>query len=724
MVKETRSSTDILKEIVRIDKEIKLFQRKIIWNAGASKVTKAESLSDARFKSGEMRQIYYNITDGTTARYLDESMSLDDFESNNFVLLSRGKPRYSWTCFMDTKYIPEINCVVIGFFCCDFFAPKKGKAMRPFTEKARYYIDANKRIYKRATTSFVYCESSQTKPGCVYESKIANVFDYFLDMARKNTYQFFTGYEKAKLVKPMTDLFGPIAYYKANTTLLLSNPSSWSRFLKYRSPSPCKDKRGKKIAELTLLKLAPIPKASKLSNNIAYIQKIADNIAVLRTMENSKELQGEYMAEKARIYATDQEIIACRPTDEGYWVPIPLKSKAENWNYSVPYFNEESVKGTLFERYSDLLSEITPSSRSLFLASCLTYPWIEKIFRSPLKEWAKPILENGHDIIHEFNLCFGGINTTENKINNIVGLNKHQMKKLGEMGMRMHTGYSSYVPVGYIKGVFNNKICDYEIPPYLDFFDNRSIANIDDKTFDEFLNAYTTVCINARGRIYAFCLTANIINNVYGTKAMIKSLPLLLSIYDKSINIEYKDKGISKIITNNALDVYKAYLTIVGHGNMKKIFSYKFDIGDPHSIQILHDSAYSVFYTLPISTSKTYFSRIGKCEDPLRKHFIDSLEYEEEEFCVIAPPTLGSVVAEGISLHNFAKNSAWEIARGNMNIVFIRKTEAKEESFYTVVINKYKKVVKIAGFSSYFPSGNQKLLDFIDRWCKEKKLFN
>lgn len=96
-----------------------------------------------------------------------------------------------------------------------------------------------------------------------------------------------------------------------------------------------------------------------------------------------------------------------------------------------------------------------------------------------------------------------------------------------------------------------------------------------------------------------------------------------------------------------------------------------------------------------------------------------TMEYAEENFLIRLPKTVDEIRQEGAALHHCVGGYAYRHANGETTILFLRKTEAPNTSFYTIEVNNGS-VVQIHGFCNKWLGNDPEAAKFVNRWLKKQ----
>ena len=103
---------------------------------------------------------------------------------------------------------------------------------------------------------------------------------------------------------------------------------------------------------------------------------------------------------------------------------------------------------------------------------------------------------------------------------------------------------------------------------------------------------------------------------------------------------------------------------------------------------------------------------------------VERLAYEKDdsEFVVVIPENADDLGEEGAALRHCVRAYIVKVANGMTNIVFIRRKNAKDTPFFTVEVDNDKTIRQAHGFCNCNANTVEGLIEFIEKWAKDKKL--
>lgn len=154
--------------------------------------------------------------------------------------------------------------------------------------------------------------------------------------------------------------------------------------------------------------------------------------------------------------------------------------------------------------------------------------------------------------------------------------------------------------------------------------------------------------------------------------------------------------------------------------DIKKFDSYS-------DLQRMHDAFVEIQNTEEAERRAYYNAQEKERMEMLQKKF-EKLQEEREskynyqedesEFCVIVPKELKDITKEGISLHHCVGGYVQKHAMGETNIIFLRRKNDIDKSFYTIEI-KGNEVIQIHGSHNQWLGNNPEAIPFVYRYFNQ-----
>lgn len=240
---------------------------------------------------------------------------------------------------------------------------------------------------------------------------------------------------------------------------------------------------------------------------------------------------------------------------------------------------------------------------------------------------------------------------------------------------------------------------------------SRDISSVDNKTFGYILDYYEEVIKKYQQGLE----TVNYICNVSGE--IISSLKdyniKLCKIAEYLCKIAKDHVGPSFPAGISILTVvieYRDYLKIKfdGYNGMEK-----FPIM-PENIHVEHAKMIQYYEDFKDASLKESFRE-------RRKGWI-KYEYKSDAFMVISPSKPEDLRREGACLHHCVGSYTDSVAKGNTNILFIRKREEPDKPFFTAEVDNNRYLVQLYGFGNRTADTEPCLIPFIKDWMEKNPL--
>lgn len=199
--------------------------------------------------------------------------------------------------------------------------------------------------------------------------------------------------------------------------------------------------------------------------------------------------------------------------------------------------------------------------------------------------------------------------------------------------------------------------------------------------------------------------TLEMFNNVDVTRLifkayeMTKQSPKKLLRYLKNINEKFWEYSNSSFPVGS---IYIDYLTML---NKLKISPDTEIMAFPKDLKKAHDDAVKMFNAIQEEEKQEMLKKLA---ESLKKY-----NYESGTLVLVAPTDINELINEGKSLHHCVGSYVDRVLRGETKIFFIRKTEHKEEPFYTLEF-KGDEVIQCRG--KYNAGTTQEIDEFVKDW--------
>ena len=447
-------------------------------------------------------------------------------------------------------------------------------------------------------------------------------------------------------------------------------------------------------------------------SNIVIFEKIDENSGVFRYFLDR--------FEKIRLF-----IVKNKPTvllfhnakwEVSNYLPSEFMGRYHNLVSTKNIFNfEESLNIKSINYISEIIYDIDDKKCYNILdiiVTILRHPIIERLYKSGYKDLAKSILADYSPIgivKKIFNL------KKEVKTIKEIKLNKHILSKLNQFCSEMNLDYVRRIPynaqclIRNLDGILGretfNHLSKKDIILWMDFIINYDYV----PCFYEQTN--NEITINPRYIRYDF---DNLSENDK------KLLNKIRRIIENNISIRER-----YITTNSIARLYKNIFSLyyIIHNKpdidfVNAINSYN-DLINIHEnlVALLNEEDRMARERYSEITSKAIKEKFEKLQDERKELY----NYEDDKYIIRVPENLTEITEEGIALGHCVGSYVNRHASGNTNIIFIRKKDKKNESFYTIEVSNGK-VIQIHGKHNRWLGNDPDAIPSVYKWINERKL--
>lgn len=679
-----------LDKLVEVEKELKLnfdgktFLQMNLWKKDVANIPKEAETTAKKVI------VYQDLATG------ERTFSVP----KNIQLLISKKSKSANAYVFDAKYIDQIKCVALCEYKIDINPIEEGDK-RDWKLNRVFFVDSKKDIYTRSGYSYTSSKSYYSK--CLY---------YGVQEIIKNPCIYGKTYEKV-LCEAFKPIF-PVALFGGNKYHSISNEYILIDFLRYNEPIKRNTKSQNQIDEYLKLPLPELDKNdfdfdhenSKWIYNTAQlnftviIDKVKDGLACLRFVY--VDAYSKSAIECSRLYVSKTKSLFCRKNSFGEYIVITGKLNKDNFKANnVIIHGENTLKDTKLEYYEEIFDEADKDKLSGLIWCFLYQDLSEKFYKAGLSKiiysYLDEIFENKFS--KYLSDCFGFVDFSATSPAKMLGINKHQLKRLSDY---LNSNKDSY-----------NKIID-KIKTALNTNNISSYTNdIFDQIFDTFCEYADKFGFYHYRTTISNCFAE--IMEIYSLKTALKCLPNFLKLANQTITVEKSYiTGLTVQTKEYAEVLYFDYIHMVKLLNASKTLKPYFDSID--DVVNMHDGLVAIFNAKENEIKKDAFDK--------RKKVWEKFEYNDpsESLCVISPNGPEDLANEGITLHHCVKSYIDRVTDGITNIVFIRKKDDIETPFFTVEISNIGSIEQVHGFGNRNACTEPGLEKFINRWCKQCKL--
>lgn len=403
-------------------------------------------------------------------------------------------------------------------------------------------------------------------------------------------------------------------------------------------------------------------------------------------------------------------------------------------------YKKEDIMGTPLERYADIIERTKKEFRFFMVYMLALYPAIEKLYRIDiLEDVAEGAAVFMPFIMPDKNLkiIFGMENNyfaeKDKGVYEMTGLNKYQIEKLMpaivedyDIKSKNFTAYSTKMPsmfhisnspVFFFKVLVSVLMNDTENNVYLE-----DVRSLDNETTDllclfieEMIKNFTHESLEEQYFQRLGYELDEYMEELFIDNRMSNFIYDILNILWTLMKYETKD-GIKKVIRNmiDCPEVFgdlQCYFdTLEGSYHLfpdfKPFFDNVNDVYFMHNCMTREQNRRKLEFTL--QEKKRWTDLIPSWE---------KWRFQKDGLAIVLPESPDAIVKEGIELNHCVGRYIDRVMKQQTNIVFIRKEDALEESFFTVEIDPYNEVVQIHGRNNC--NATDRVRKFVKDWSKE-----
>lgn len=496
----------------------------------------------------------------------------------------------------------------------------------------------------------------------------------------------------------------PIGWHNAETAIL----TFWnlSDFIKKEKERPVSDL----TAKLSTYKLP----ARNYKGNTIEFDILDDKYAVFRLFKSEeifdrniyKYVSTGTSKEVARIFIDNKgKVSIMENTFNGYRVVGKKLS-------SIVYFYDNDIRSINFDKllewkpikwnmeiFDDILLNSYAFLKNLILV--LRHPIIEKLYKSGYKKLAKECMKCGNEVISNLKETFmlDKINERKGSIYKILGVNKELLSRIENIDR-----YS--IRVKEMKEIFGR----------------TDITDLSAETIELYLTGLKNMGWHYWGTIVDLNQW-QIRNNHRNLTDEERHL------IEKLFRLEMKGPGAVRTYLD-AKEIYKRL------SNRPEIDFTNFKTLE--DIIVLHDNLLALERADREERNRLYALReeerraeYKKKFDKLQEDRIEKFESHGEKYSIVVPKSLAEITSEGMALSHCVGSYLESHAQGNTNIVFLRKNDEIDTSFYTIEVDPHNYVVQIHGKHNRWLGNDPDAISFVWKWiedrgfkCEKYKLLN
>ena len=427
------------------------------------------------------------------------------------------------------------------------------------------------------------------------------------------------------------------------------------------------------------------------------INRINDNICVIRWVYNYKNETFDGL----RVYVEGNDVYACKKNNKGEFIKVALSTLNQK-NFSSAYSQKiemDDMSGTRLQYYASVINEIPADLRVTMLVLFLSDVRMEQMVKSGFGPAIYDMLKNTKNNISTAIKNAALTNEEGKNVAQWLGINKHQLKRMMDFCNSRNVPEHILDMIGYVKKLF---------------FTSNDISCVDNKVFDEAINAYDGFYENHADRVKHdnsyYTIHPNYVNSFIKEatsndedgafeRNLCKYLPSFFTMIEW--HYQYYRQYVDFITMINKMDL------------RQKVKLYP---KTKEELVKMHDYA-AAAYNLNKNEyrKKAFIAQLNK---------VEKMEYENDDFdfCVVLPKGPEDLVVEGIELSHCVKSYISRVADGQTNIVFIRRKDDKNKPFFTVELTNDRVISQVHGFANRNADTEPGMTEFVERWARNKRL--
>jgi hypothetical protein len=619
-------------------------------------------------------------------------------DDDNIISIREGT--YLWTNVALFEYNAEYDCALFYKYRLIVSDGYKFNVYYDNTKKYHYInVDTkatknNRQLYAIFKNRNVYTQATRRTRSFSngYTFSYLNFVTEEVIKLDASEIHYCTGYNDEERLNSiiLTKLFG-VGFVGGNTYTNFEDSTLLGKFLSYRDITKKDTPKQRKVDEFLKTSLDDFNYTFDKDDECKVVclgDRLNDEYAVLRYFIADYEMEAY---EVSRLYVSKKEHIFCRKNNDGEYIYLKNKLKAEHFQVKdVILKNDNVFDGTKFEYFKDIYTDVATKYRGAALYSMVMYPEMERFWKAGLNEFCKKFFTSGITWPNYVKQFFGAIDPKQKNLNKLLGFNKHQFAKIQDKDWHRYSTGSTGAIMKYVLGMDN--CCD-----------------IDDKTFDTVFDFVDKDFSSKSSYYYSrnHVDAARITIETYSIKVFISMIPTLNKF--ENVNLPYGRWGFEQPLLTTYIDYVNTVKLLERSSDMRPHFDTTEDLVR------MHDDAVLVYN---MQKDKFENERFIK-----RSSFWDKWVYNENEtFVVIAPKIPSDLAAEGIELHHCVKSYINRVTEGSTNIMFIRKREEQDKPFFTVEVSNTGAIEQVHGFGNRNADTEEGLTEFVKEWAKARKL--
>lgn len=467
---------------------------------------------------------------------------------------------------------------------------------------------------------------------------------------------------------------------------------------------------------------------SKLSDDLLMVYRISFNYDPNnRERYNNDDDAKNYYIDYVAFLGEDGTNEASR-NEAGYWLAKGPTSKLNKFFDSKLYFDNTLVNYsdvTKLKYVNEIIETLETKELIPFILNLYDEVYIESLLKGPLAIQALVMLKTLNlptyrNVSNRVSAYYGRVNSSQSSLIKATGLTTEQMESIKGRYNWLSLPYpywlkrilkpEEYVGLSYTSASANAK--NRRAPSGEKFV---SISEISIDVINESLDAIEKIYAHSLNalRFSKSSLIDDMIDRVLKSDLNYKEkLKVLHFIYEilRSRKILTRSSSVSSNINH-----FKDYMDLVDSTAqvlLEEEVNYTYLCTEPHII----DDRFRIMAELQDREKNALQEAVFT--DLYESKWSD-LEYERDDFIIVAPQTPSELTREGLSLNHCVASYRERVADSQTNILFIREKNNPDKPLYTLEVNNQNRVVQVRGSNNSSPTPN--VQSFVESF-KENKL--
>ena len=334
--------------------------------------------------------------------------------------------------------------------------------------------------------------------------------------------------------------------------------------------------------------------------------------------------------------------------------------------------------------------------------SCLRHPLYEKLIKAGYKYLAKHLMQNREFKVNTKKMFDVDVKNEKGSINKLLSVNSNILSVMEKMMLRSD-GNKFVLPI--MRKIFGDKV--NSLTPD-DLFLYWNIINKVANKYGNYLY-YLDPYAQTSQYIYRNLNEDEQVATEYSKKILTKLKKLTFV------------DGITRECNLTSVDLYldsvQTYRRITNKPDIEFL-----NIKTEEDIRRIHDNLVALLNTERNMAVEERNKALKEVFEKKQKKRIEKFEKIGDKYEIIVPKNLSDITTEGQALSHCVGGYLESHARGDTNILFLRRTDLPNSPFYTIEVSNDNYVVQIHGKCNCWLGNNPDAIPFVYSWIKERNL--